>query len=154
MENIDDKCDFQHSADEGKYCEFKIEALENCSPEKTDTKYGFPTRRPCIYLTLNKVITKPWSMLWSMINNYVNLIINFHAKLQILDWTPRVFNETDMSQFTNEEERGTYLKMPYFLKDVLENMRDPQQVRTCIQHNFNVFTKFYFPIFQLKCAFE
>lgn len=54
-ENIDSECNFGHSATSGKYCPFKIEALDNCSPGKTDRKYGFPDKKPCIFLKLNKV---------------------------------------------------------------------------------------------------
>lgn len=54
-ENIDDGCSFSHPAQEGKYCPFKIESLDNCSPGKTDKKYGFPQKKPCVYLKLNKV---------------------------------------------------------------------------------------------------
>lgn len=54
-ENIDNECNFGHPAGHGKYCPFKIESLDNCSPGKTDRKYGFPEKKPCIFLKLNKV---------------------------------------------------------------------------------------------------
>lgn len=54
-ENIDDGCTFDRPARDGKYCPFKIESLDNCSPGKTDKKYGFPLKKPCVYLKLNKV---------------------------------------------------------------------------------------------------
>lgn len=54
-DNIDDGCSFDRPARDGKYCPFKIESLDNCSPGKTDKKYGFPMKKPCVYLKLNKV---------------------------------------------------------------------------------------------------
>lgn len=54
-ENIDEGCTFDRPAQDGKYCPFKIESLDNCSPGKTDKKYGFPQKKPCVYLKLNKV---------------------------------------------------------------------------------------------------
>lgn len=55
VENSDDRCDFDHNASDGKYCPFKVHAADVCSPEKTNHQYGFPERRPCIFLKLNKV---------------------------------------------------------------------------------------------------
>lgn len=98
-ENIDDGCTYDRPARDGKYCPFKIESLDNCSPGKTDKKYGFPIKKPCVYLKLNK----------------------------IYNWTPRVFNETDASQITDAEERDQYQKMPDFLKEAIANTRDQRE---------------------------
>lgn len=54
-ENLDQHCTYGRPAQDGKYCPFKIESLDNCSPGKTDKKYGFPLKKPCVYLKLNKV---------------------------------------------------------------------------------------------------
>lgn len=51
-----------------------------------------------------------------------------HLSKQIYNWTPRVFNETDASQLTNEEERNQYQKMPDFLKEAIANTRDQREV--------------------------
>lgn len=47
--------------------------------------------------------------------------------MQIINWTPLVFNETDESQLTTQNDRDKYQRMPYFLKDALANTR-PQEV--------------------------
>lgn len=52
---MDYTCNFDRPAQDGKYCPFKIETLENCSPGKTEGKYGFPQKKPCVFLKLNKV---------------------------------------------------------------------------------------------------
>lgn len=54
-ENADDNCDFNRPASEGKFCRFKVETLENCSPGKTNRQFGFPEKKPCVFLKLNKV---------------------------------------------------------------------------------------------------
>ncbi|XP_055310913.1 sodium/potassium-transporting ATPase subunit beta-2-like [Sitodiplosis mosellana] len=96
-ENIDSECNFGHSAAAGKYCPFRVESLDNCSPGKTDRKYGFPEQKPCIFLRLNN----------------------------IYDWTPRVFNETDENQISDEFERSQYQKMPDFVRDTIGYIGNP-----------------------------
>jgi len=98
-DNIDESCSFNRPATEGKYCRFRAETLGNCSPAKTNQKYGFPERKPCVFLKLNK----------------------------IFNWTPRVFNETDASQISDPAERASFEKMPKFLKDAIAEVRDPSQ---------------------------
>lgn len=48
-------CDHNTQKQEGKVCIFSADSLGNCSPEKTKGKYGYPERRPCVFLKLNKV---------------------------------------------------------------------------------------------------
>lgn len=57
-ENADPNCKPGRGADNDKYCRFDVNTLENCSPGKTDRKYGFPEKKPCIFLKLNKVSTE------------------------------------------------------------------------------------------------
>lgn len=54
-DNVDDSCSFDRPAQDGKFCPFKVEALDNCSPGKTENKFGFPQKKPCVFLKLNKV---------------------------------------------------------------------------------------------------
>lgn len=54
-DSMDVSCTYDRPATEGKFCEFKIDSLDNCSPGKTNQKYGFPEKKPCVYLKLNKV---------------------------------------------------------------------------------------------------
>lgn len=54
-DNIDSNCGFDRPAGDNKYCRFRIDGLNNCSPSKTNHKYGFPEKRPCIFLKLNRV---------------------------------------------------------------------------------------------------
>lgn len=49
---------------------------------------------------------------------------------QIYNWTPRVFNETDENQLTDEYEKSQYRKMPDFLKEAIAQTRNPAEVRT------------------------
>lgn len=49
---------------------------------------------------------------------------------QIYNWTPRVFNETDENQISDENERSQYRKMPDFLKEAIAQTRDPKEVCT------------------------
>ncbi|XP_037026050.1 sodium/potassium-transporting ATPase subunit beta-2-like [Bradysia coprophila] len=87
--NVDKSCSFDRPASKGKFCPFKVESLDNCSPGKTDQKYGYPHKKPCVFLKLNK----------------------------IFNWTPRVFNETSIDQLTDAEERATYRRMPEWLRN-------------------------------------
>lgn len=48
-------CDHNTQKQDGKVCIFSADSLGNCSPEKTKGKYGYPERRPCVFLKLNKV---------------------------------------------------------------------------------------------------
>lgn len=50
------KCDYSTQKPEGKVCVFSAEDLGSCSPGRSGSKYGFPERKPCIFLKLNKVI--------------------------------------------------------------------------------------------------
>lgn len=93
-ENKDETCGYNRPAGEGKYCPFKIDNLDNCSPKKTNHKYGFPENKPCIFLKLNK----------------------------IYNWTPKVFNETSEDQITDPEEKAIYKKMPQFLKKAISGI--------------------------------
>ncbi|XP_031634841.1 sodium/potassium-transporting ATPase subunit beta-2-like [Contarinia nasturtii] len=96
--NIDHECSRLFSRPKnGKFCPFKLEYLENCSPTKTDGNFGYDISKPCIFLTLNEV----------------------------KDWTPQVFNETDINQITDDNLRAKYAKMPDFLKEAIANVRDP-----------------------------
>lgn len=61
-------CDHITKRQDGKVCMFHAESLGNCSPEKTKGKYGYPERRPCVFLKLNKVGT-----FWY---GYMGLLIN------------------------------------------------------------------------------
>lgn len=54
-ENADNNCDYNRPASDGKFCRFRIDTLENCSPGKTAGKFGFPEKKPCVFLKLNKV---------------------------------------------------------------------------------------------------
>jgi len=99
IDNADDGCGFGKPAQDGKYCPFKIEELANCAPGRTAKKFGFEKKQPCVFLKLNK----------------------------IYNWTPRVFNETDESQISDEYERSQYRKMPDFLKSAIQETRDPNE---------------------------
>lgn len=57
-DNVDDSCGFGRPADEGKYCPFKVQELSNCAPGKTSNKFGFPEKKPCVFLKLNKVSSR------------------------------------------------------------------------------------------------
>lgn len=67
----------------------------------------------------------------------------FHFYTKIYNWTPRVFNETDASQLTNEEERNQYQKMPDFLKEAIANTRDQREV--------SIFPTFCLPVLMMLC---
>lgn len=54
-ENVDRNCSYDRPADNDKFCPFEMELLGNCSPENTDKKYGYPQKKPCVFLKLNKV---------------------------------------------------------------------------------------------------
>lgn len=55
VDNVDDGCGFGRPAQEGKYCPFRVQELANCAPGKTANKFGFPEKKPCVFLKLNKV---------------------------------------------------------------------------------------------------
>lgn len=59
-DNVDSNCGFDHPAGDNRYCRFKVDSLNNCSPTKTNQKYGFPEKRPCIFLKLNRVSNSKW----------------------------------------------------------------------------------------------
>lgn len=48
-------CDYNNPRDPGKVCIFSTDDLSSCSPARTKNTYGFPERKPCIFLKLNKV---------------------------------------------------------------------------------------------------
>lgn len=71
--NIDENCAFDHPAADKKFCPFEIESLDTCSPAKTDKKYGFPEKKPCIFLKLNKVATSLSRLLHKIAKNQFRL---------------------------------------------------------------------------------
>lgn len=73
-DTADDGCDFNRPASDGKFCRFKIDTLENCSPDKTGRKFGFPDKKPCVFLKLNKVNS---IVLFHSSSEFVNLNIFF-----------------------------------------------------------------------------
>lgn len=50
-------CSYDKGAEENEVCKFSSDDLGNCSPTRSNRKYGFPERKPCIFLKLNKVST-------------------------------------------------------------------------------------------------
>lgn len=55
VDNVDDGCGFGRPAQEGKYCPFRVQELNQCAPGKTGNKFGYPEQKPCVFLKLNKV---------------------------------------------------------------------------------------------------
>lgn len=85
-------CDFSTPRQPGKVCLFSAEDLGNCSPGRSGHKFGFPERKPCIFLKLNK----------------------------IYNWMPEVYNDTGalpshmpsylktaIAELSNPKERNT-----------------------------------------------
>jgi len=80
-------CDHNTQKQDGKVCIFSADSLGNCSPEKTKGKYGYPERRPCVFLKLNK----------------------------IYNWKPEVYNTTEnlppkMPQYIKQSIGGEQIK--------------------------------------------
>lgn len=84
-------CDQDSKRQEGKACKFSADSLGNCSPEKTKGKYGYPERRPCVFLKLNKV---------NFYKDNCNIPIEYSASHRFLPLRPTMniqfFNPIDL----------------------------------------------------------
>lgn len=95
--------------------------MNNCSPGRTNGQFGFPERKPCIFLKLNKVI---W-IHGPLFNIYfINWISCFFFLHQIYNWVPKVFNETNPDQIQDPKERQLYDRMPHYLKEAIATTPD------------------------------
>lgn len=108
-------CEYGKPRPPGKVCLFSADDLGSCSPTKSKGKYGFHERKPCIFLKLNKVYIKKTflNLFWAQKTNSFIFII-----LQIYNWVPNLYNDTD----------DLPEKMPEYLKTAIKDITNEKEV--------------------------
>lgn len=87
------KCDFATPTKPNFVCRVDLNALGTCT---ADNLYGYNTSQPCVFLKLNRVnVPFRFSTFLVHINCQFNFSF-FSFAVQIFNWTPEVYNETNL----------------------------------------------------------
>lgn len=112
-------CNYNTPREPGKVCEFTTDALSSCSPQHTKNTYGFPERKPCIFLKLNKVYNSEEN------TRQVHHILEYDKTkmkmccIQIYNWVPDLYNNTETLP----------KNMPEYLKTAINDISNVYEVR-------------------------